>query len=339
MDMLLSVGERISMALLAIALHERGHDAVSLTGSQSGVITDTRHTRARVLEVRPQRIEQELAAGRIPIVGGFQGVSTEKAITTLGRGGSDTTAVALAAALRADRCEILSDVPGVLTADPGLVPGARLLEHVAYGEMLDLAGAGARVLAEEAVELASRLGITLRLGAAVGHAVGTIVTGGGAFPEARLVGIAHQGGLVLLRVSRPRGAELPSALLAEAGLPPLHETHAGGPRGGSPTLLAYRRGDAERARGVLSAQGYTCRTLLADAARLTLVGSGLGDQCKLRREIDRALEEAGARPVASNLSPTRLTLFLSEVRAEEALRRIHARLFESGVSAPTAGSQ
>ncbi|HYO00256.1 MAG TPA: aspartate kinase, partial [Actinomycetota bacterium] len=143
MDMLLSAGERISMALLSMALNEMGRDAVSFTGSQAGILTDTSHTKARIVEVKAHRIEAALAAGQIVIVAGFQGVSTEKDVTTLGRGGSDTTAVALAAALGAEVCEIYTDVPGVYTADPRIVPDARHIRQITYEEMLELAACGA----------------------------------------------------------------------------------------------------------------------------------------------------------------------------------------------------
>ena len=154
MDMLLTTGERISMALLCMALADLGTDAVSFTGSQVGIITDTVHTKAKILEVRGDRVREALAEGKVCVVAGFQGVSTDKEITTLGRGGSDTTAVALAAALDADSCEIYTDVTGVFTADPRIVPQARKLAHVNFDEMLEMAGAGSKVLALRSVEFA-----------------------------------------------------------------------------------------------------------------------------------------------------------------------------------------
>ncbi len=156
LDMLLSVGERTSMALLAIALHHRGVDAISFTGSQCGIITNDRHFDARIIEVRPFRIEDELARGRVVIVAGYQGMSYRREITTLGRGGSDTTAVALAAALRAERCEIYSDVDGVYSADPRVVPEARHIPALGYEVLQEMAEAGAKVLNAEAVAFARR---------------------------------------------------------------------------------------------------------------------------------------------------------------------------------------
>src|SRR5512144_1464617 len=161
LDMLLSVGERISMALLSIAIRELGGDAISFTGSQSGIITNDRHVDARIIEVRPFRVQDELARGRVVVIAGYQGVSYTKEVTTLGRGGSDTTAVAMAAALGAEYCEICSDVDGVFSADPRVVPAARKLEAISYDEMQELAEHGARVLNPQAVEFARKAGIAI----------------------------------------------------------------------------------------------------------------------------------------------------------------------------------
>lgn len=161
LDMLVTAGERISMALLSMAIQDLGVGAVSFTGSQSGIITDESHQNARILEVRPERIIHELERGRVVIVAGFQGASRAREITTLGRGGSDTTAVALAAALNAEACEIYSDVDGVYSADPNVVPQAKLLPELSYVTMQTMAGAGAKVLNADAVEFARRAGIVI----------------------------------------------------------------------------------------------------------------------------------------------------------------------------------
>src|SRR5919197_1552368 len=162
LDMLLTCGERISMALLSMALQELAVPAISFTGSQSGIITDDAHAQARIVEVRPFRILEELERGKVVIVAGYQGVSHKREVTTLGRGGSDTTAVALAAALDAEACEIYSDVDGVFSADPRVVPDARKLEQLSFEEMQELAAAGARVLNAQAVEVARDKGIAIR---------------------------------------------------------------------------------------------------------------------------------------------------------------------------------
>ena len=176
MDMLLTTGERISMALVSMALHDLGIEAMSFTGSQVGIITDTVHTKAKILEVKGDRVRDALAKGNVCVVAGFQGVSTEREITTLGRGGSDTTAVALAAALGADSCEIYTDVTGVFTADPRIVPLARKLAHVNFDEMLEMAGAGSKVLALRSVEFARNHNVPLHVRSSFTWEPGTWVT-------------------------------------------------------------------------------------------------------------------------------------------------------------------
>src|SRR3989442_1343117 len=173
MDMLISVGERISCALAEMAIEDLGHHAISLTGSQAGIVTDTSHTKAKIVEVRAQRIHTALDEGTIVLVAGFQGVSTGQEITTLGRGGSDTTAVALAAALGADCCEIFTDVEGVYTADPRIVPGAYKLPAVTYEEMLEMSASGAKVMALRSVEFARNHGVRLHVRSTFSEAQGT----------------------------------------------------------------------------------------------------------------------------------------------------------------------
>ncbi len=176
MDMLLTTGERVSMALLCMALADVGVDAMSFTGSQVGIITDTVHMKAKILEVKGDRVREALAAGKVCVVAGFQGISTAKEITTLGRGGSDTTAVALAAALDADSCEIYTDGTGVFTADPRIVPQARKLQHVNFDEMLEMAGAGSKVLALRSVEFARNHNVPLHVRSSFTWEHGTWVT-------------------------------------------------------------------------------------------------------------------------------------------------------------------
>src|SRR6476646_7476516 len=176
MDMLLSTGERISCALCAMAIHDLGHNAISLTGSQAGIVTDSSHTKARILDVRADRIRDALDEDRIVLVAGFQGVSGDsRDITTLGRGGSDTTAVAIAAALGADVCEIYTDVRGVFSADPRLVPDARMLRMVSFEEMLEMAASGAKVLQLRAVEYARNHGIPIHCRSSFEEGPGTFV--------------------------------------------------------------------------------------------------------------------------------------------------------------------
>lgn len=161
LDMLLTAGERISMALVCMALADLGVEAASFTGSQAGIITDSAHTRAKILEIRPDRLREALAGGCVPVVAGFQGVSSARDVTTIGRGGSDTTAVALSAALGATRCEIYTDVSGVYSADPRLVRSARRLTHISFEEMLEIASSGGQVLALRSVEMARTYGVPI----------------------------------------------------------------------------------------------------------------------------------------------------------------------------------
>ena len=177
LDMLLSTGEQISIALLAMAIAEEGHGVISLTGAQGGICTDGLYTRAKILRVDPARVSKELSEGRIVIVAGFQGINDLGDITTLGRGGSDTTAVALAAALNATACEIYTDVEGVYTADPRLVHTARKLEEISHGEMLELASLGAAILQPRAVELAAAWGVTIHVRSSFSDNLGTLVKG------------------------------------------------------------------------------------------------------------------------------------------------------------------
>lgn len=192
LDMLLTTGEQVSIALLAMALHQRGVDAVSLTGWQAGITTEELHTKARIREIDTARLQRELQAGRVVIVAGFQGITQDGEITTLGRGGSDTTAVALAAALKADLCEIFTDVSGVFTADPRVVPSAQKLDSISYDEMLELANLGAGVLHPRSVECAKKYNVRLVVRSSFTQEEGTMVQEGSLMETGRIVsGVAH----------------------------------------------------------------------------------------------------------------------------------------------------
>ncbi|GAB4337764.1 MAG: aspartate kinase [Calditrichia bacterium] len=215
MDMLLSVGERISIALLAMAIQELGQDAISFTGSQVGIITDNQHTEARILEVRANRLLEELRKGKVVIVAGFQGVSINKEITTLGRGGSDTTAIALAAALNADRCEIMKDVDGIFMAEPRLIPEVRLNKEVSYDELIEMTHMGAGVLKTESVEIAKKYQISVAVGSSFTGRTGTIVSNR-SLESSGVTAIVGEKKLVLFRV-RSRSREVAAALLRHIG--------------------------------------------------------------------------------------------------------------------------
>ena len=192
LDMLLTSGERVSMALLCMALAASGVDAVSFTGSQAGIVTDTDHTRAKILDIRPGRLREALAEGKVPVVAGFQGVSTERDVTTLGRGGSDVTAVALAAALDAGSCEIYTDVSGVFSADPRIVPQARRLSRVSFDEMLEISSCGGRVLMLRSVEFARNHRVALHVRSSFTWEPGTWVTEeDSTMEQAMVTAVAH----------------------------------------------------------------------------------------------------------------------------------------------------
>ncbi len=310
LDMLLTAGERISMALLGMALHARGVDAVSFTGSQSGIITDGAHTNARIVEVRPVRILEALGRGKVVIVAGYQGVSREKEVTTLGRGGSDTTAVALAAALQASVCEICSDVAGVYTADPRIVAGPRRLAELSHEEMQELALAGAKVLNAQAVEFARDRGITI-------HAVSTFAPGPGtvvqksARRELRISGVALDAEILVVRgrdgsvldVLQKHGAWPRESWGAQA-IVPLENVH------GQETLLDALRPVAEVIEGL---------------AQVSVVGTGIGAS---KEPLDRALSALGVVPRDVLVAPLRIAFLVPREAAKDCVRNLHAEFVE-----------
>src|SRR5918997_1357912 len=210
LDMLISVGERVSCALVAMAISDLGHDAISLTGSQAGIVTDTVHGKAKIVDVRARRIHEALDDDKIVLVAGFQGVSTAYDVTTLGRGGSNLTAVALAAALGAEACEMYTDVEGVYTADPRIVPGARKLHAVSYDEMLELAASGAKVLQLRSVEFARNHGVRLHVRSTFTDADGTWIREEDErmLEKAIISGVAHTYDELVYRVRGVRAAQL-----------------------------------------------------------------------------------------------------------------------------------
>ncbi len=319
LDMLLTAGERISMALLSMALHEAGVEAISFTGSQSGIITTDAHASARIVEVRPFRVQEELAKGKVVIVAGYQGVSLRKEVTTLGRGGSDTTAVALAAALGAD-CEIYSDVAGVFTADPRVVPSARRIDSLSYDEMQELAGAGAKVLNAQAVEFAKEKGIAIHARSTFGGSEETVVRGG-AHPE-RIAGVATQKELAVLAF--PADA-LPAVLERLEGRGAVAaELAVPGPRAGL-VLALENVHDWPVLRAAL---GKVPGLEIADEGlgAVSVVGTGLSAGHRVLREVTGVLASLGAPPRALFTSPLRVTAYCAASALKDAARALHERL-------------
>src|SRR4051812_19169891 len=316
LDMLLTCGERISMALLSMALHELGVAAISFTGSQSGIITDSTHAQARIIEVKPARIEEELARDKIVIVAGYQGVSKNREVTTLGRGGSDTTAVALAAALGAD-CEIYSDVDGVFSADPRVVPSAKKLEALSFEEMQELAAAGAKVLNAQAVEFAREKGIVIHAKSTHGSGTGTAIqatTG-----PSRVKGVTCEADVWVFTTREPPDSLLElldgqqvkgrNLLWDEAGrtlaVVPLQDVH--GP-------------EALRAKLPAAVE------LLEDHGTVTCVGTGLNADWSISRKALATARSLGAHVAASYGSAHQLTLIVKRDRVQALTRALHEAL-------------
>jgi aspartate kinase len=343
LDMLLTAGERIAMALLAMAIREEGVEAVSLTGSQAAIITDAAHTVARIEEIRATRIREELAAGRVAIVAGFQGVSRTREVTTLGRGGSDTTAVALAAALGADRCEIYTDVDGVYTADPRRVPEARRIRRLDYEEMLELAYAGAQVMHHRAVEIGARHGVPIRVLSSFGNDddEGTLIARKEpGMEDLALTGLAFESGYARLVFHGLAGGLYASATvltrMAEAGVSLDIVTQADLPGGTRQLQLSFRNEYLEAARSVaevlvaeLGGGGYELEPGLA---RVALVGSGMHGRPGVYARAFQTLLEADIDIHGLSTSNISIALLVREADMDAAAGLLHAvfRLGEGG---------
>ena len=333
LDMLLTAGERISMALLSMAINDLGHDAVSFTGSQAGIVTDTRHGKARIVELRAQRVLDALTEGRIAIVAGFQGVSTASDVTTLGRGGSDTTAVALAAGLGAEACEIYTDVEGVYTADPRIVPSARKLAAVSYEEMLELAAAGAKVLALRAVEYARNHGVPIHVRSSFAEAEGTwVVKEDDVLEQAIISGIASDTGeakvTILAVPDRPGVAGRVFRPLADAGIHIdmiVQNVSAAGHTDISFTLptadLALAQPILARLAAQVEAAGFTCDE---DVGKVTLVGAGMRSHPGVAAGMFESLAEAGINIEIISTSPIRISCVVRRGDLERAVQVLHA---------------
>jgi aspartate kinase len=340
LDMLLTAGERISMALLSMAIRELGGDAISFTGSQSGIITNDRHVDARIIEVRPVRVQDELANGRIVVIAGYQGVSYRREVTTLGRGGSDTTAVAMAAALGAEYCEICSDVDGVYTADPRVVPGAQRIGALSYEETQELAESGAKVLNAQAVEFAKEKGIAI-------YARATSSPLPGASERDVIVLTTERDGISIAEPS-PAPNRSP-ALRGPQGTPSdtstgdafalhvltlLDEHRVAGKQlhviGDQLTLVVSRENlHAEaRLRQVLTA-GFGSAVRIADTlGAISVVGAGINASFDNVRRGSAALTGSGASVEGIATSSFRITWMIDRARLDDAVRLLHATFIE-----------
>ena len=332
LDMLLSAGERISMALLSMAIRERGGDAISFTGSQSGIITNDRHVDARIIEVRPFRVQDELSRGKIVVIAGFQGVSYKKEVTTLGRGGSDTTAVAMAAALDAEYCEICSDVDGVYSADPRVVPAAHRIGTLSYEETQEMAEAGAKALNAQAVEFAKEKGIAIYARATKGplpgpdsSSDGTVVRKSAPRMPGTVVGVASERDVIVLEAEAPPAELL--ALLDERAVSG-KQLHIHGDR---TDIVISRENlhDEARLREALQNRLHGRARLIDGLAAVSVVGAGINATYANVRGGAEVLAGMSVTPAGTATSSFRITWMIPRDRTDEAVRTLHHRFIES----------
>lgn len=325
LDMLISVGERISCALAAMAIYDLGHEAISLTGSQAGIVTDTVHGKAKIVDVRARRIHEALDQHKIVLVAGFQGVSADSSdVTTLGRGGSDTTAVALAAALGATACEIYTDVQGVYSADPRLVPNARKLDALTYEEMLEMAASGARVVATRSIEVARNHNVRLHVRSTFAEESGTWIheEDDTMLEKALISGVVHQQQETVYRVEGTTAATLFSALAdASINVDTIIQT--------GPEIVFSApiedRADAQRVLDELGAD-WTARH---DLGKVSLVGAGMKSHPGVAAKTFATLEAAGIEAPLVSTSPIKIACHVPTDDVDRAVQALH-EAFELG---------
>jgi aspartate kinase len=339
LDMLLSAGERISMALLTMAIKELGGDAISFTGSQSGIITNDRHVDARIVEVRPYRVQDELARGRVVVIAGYQGVSYRREVTTLGRGGSDTTAVAMAAALGAEWCEICSDVDGVYTADPRVVTAARRVDALTYEETQELAEAGAKVLNAQAVEFAKEKGIAIWARATASPlplpgtdptSDGTVVRRHAPRMPGTVAGVASEHDILVLQ-ARGDATRL-VALLDGCSVSgkQLHVAAVGGTADGT-TLVISRDNlhNEDRLRRDLSAAFGDDARMVDGLGAVSVVGAGINATYENVRRGSACLSDNHIATFGLATSSFRATWLVKRDQIDDAARALHATFIEA----------
>jgi aspartate kinase len=334
LDILLTSGERISMSLLAMALQDRGVAAKSFTGSQAGIITDAVHGKARIIDMTPGRVEDALDQGNVVIVAGFSGVSqSTKDITTLGRGGSDTTAVALASALGAEVCEIYTDVDGVFTADPRIVPAARKLDHVSYEEMLELAAQGAKVLMVRSVEFGRNHNVRIHVRSSFSYTTGTMVgPQEDNVEDAIISGVAHDTSEAKLTVQgvpdRPGVAARLFSALAEGSINIDMIVQNIAADGRTDISFTLPRGETDKARAVLEPLtdeiGAGGILVDSDIAKVSLVGAGMKTHPGVAAKMFGALSAAGVNIEMISTSTIRVSVVVAKDQVETAVQAVHA---------------
>ncbi|QOR71304.1 aspartate kinase [Ruania alkalisoli] len=338
MDILLTAGERISMALLAMAIHELGVDAQAFTGQQAGMITDTAYGNARIVDVSPNRIQETLTAGGVAIVAGFQGVTEHtNDVTTLGRGGSDTTAVALAAALNAAVCEIFTDVDGLFTADPRIVPTARRIDRISMEETLEMAAHGAKILHLRAVEYARRYGVPIHVRSSFSQHNGTLVTDQeeeGSMEQPLISGVAHdrsQAKITVLGVPDVLGsaAQLFEAVAAAGVNIDMIVQNVSAHHSGVTDIsftLPHEQGEAARAALQALAAEYGYQEVQYDegVGKLSLVGAGMRSHPGVSAQLFGALRDAGINIEMISTSEIRISVVTRSEDLDEAVRAVHS---------------
>jgi aspartate kinase len=318
LDMLMSVGERVSCALAAMAIHDLGHEAISLTGSQAGIVTDTMHGKAKIVDVRAQRIHQSLDEDRIVLVAGFQGVSTAYDVTTLGRGGSNLTAVALAAALGADACEMYTDVEGIFTADPRVVAAARKLHAVSYEEMLEMAASGAKVLQLRSVEFARNHGVRLHVRSSFSDAEGTWIREEDErmLEKAIISGVTHTVEEAIYRVDGAKASELFQALAdAGASVDTIIQT-------GPEIVFSAPFSDTQEVTRTLNGLGVQWSSR-DDLGKVSLIGAGMRSHPGIAGKTFSTLADIGIEPQIVNTSPIKIACFVPRDDVERAVKALH----------------
>jgi aspartate kinase len=346
LDLLLTAGERIAMSLLAIAINDAGVPAASYTGSQAGIITDTSHGRAKIIDIRPGRIEEALGRGNVVIVAGFQGVSTEQDVTTLGRGGSDTTAVALAGALGAQVCEIYTDVDGVYTADPRVVTGARKLAAVSYEEMLELAAGGAKVLQLRSVEYARRHGVRLHVRSSFSDEAGTwVVEEDERLEQALISGVACDADEAKMTIEqvpdRPGVAAEVFRAVADGGIHVDMIVQNSSREGEGRTDLSFTVPKADLGRAAILVEqlavaiGAAGHAVDDGIAKVSLVGAGMKSNPSVVADMFEALAQEGINIEMISTSTIRISCVVRAEDAERAVRAVHTR-FHLGETPATA---
>jgi aspartate kinase len=332
MDMLLATGEQVSIALLSMAINHQGMDAVSLTGPQAGIYADLAHTRARITGIRPVKVFQELKKGRIVIVAGFQGLNARKDITTLGRGGSDLTAVALAAALKADFCEIYTDVKGVYTTDPRVVPEARKIDEISYDEMLELAGAGAQVMQARSIEVGKKFSVPIRVRSSFTDDAGTLITGEVPNMEEVVVsGVAfdrNQAKVSLIDVQdRPGVAARLFGALADEGINVDMIIQSTASDGMNDISFTISRTDVKKAQPVLQGvkESLKAREVAVDSgvAKVSIVGVGMRSHPGVAAKMFRSFADNGINIDLISTSEIKVACVVKEADGEKAVRIAH----------------